>query len=300
MPRYMLQALLFILARLPLFLRRMIANSLGYALGLLPLRDRNIAVLQLRRFLPEVPAIRTTRKVYQSLLQTLLEGINLTPLLKNIDHHVSCPSSNLIDNLLSQERPVVALTAHTGNWELMAAYMVHRGVPLATVGRPARKHTLQTILAGIRSKYGVRTLWRTKHSGSKELIAELQSGNTVAALIDQDTRVSSVFSPFFGVPARSPSGLIALGKRYNARLVTAFNVRTGPSQYTIFVEELDSTLSIEQTVDEFNQRLEHIIRSYPEQWVWFHKRWRSSPDRGTLSTSDYIDHLEQDLQKHAS
>ncbi|MCB0332910.1 MAG: lysophospholipid acyltransferase family protein, partial [Bdellovibrionales bacterium] len=292
MTHSLLKVLFSLLGLLPLFLRRWIALFVGYLIGSLPLRDRNVAVLQIKRFLPDVPAEKTARRVFQSISQTLLESINLTPLLNNVESCIECPNSKFIDELLSRERPIVALTAHTGNWELMAAYMVKRGVPLATVGRPAHNDSLQKLLADIRAQYGVKTLWRNKQNSLKDLLVELREGKTVAALIDQDTRVSSVFSPFFGVPARSPSGLVALGKRFQASLVTAFNVRTGPSRYTIFVEELDSSLTIEQMVDEFNLRLEHIVRSYPEQWVWFHKRWRSSPEHGTLSTSQYIEHLE--------
>ncbi len=114
----------------------------------------------------------------------------------------------------------------------------------------------------------------------------------MAALIDQDTRVDSVFVPFLGTPAKTPSALVDLGKRYNARFVSAFIIRTKGTHFEIHTEELDSSKSTEEILAEYHRNLERLIRERPDQWVWIHKRWRSDPSGTTLGTRDYLKKLE--------
>ena len=77
--------------------------------------------------------------------------------------------------------------------------------------------------------------------------------------------------------------------------VSAFLFRTGWFRYTMFVEEIPSSSSEYEILHSYNQRLEALIRRYPDQWVWFHKRWRSLPDGTTLSSREYEDTLRERL-----
>jgi Kdo2-lipid IVA lauroyltransferase/acyltransferase len=289
-----LEMIIRILGILPLSLRSSLGRSLGYILSFIPTKDRLVASLQQQIFLPKGSSSSPAR-VYMSLGQTLLECINLQPMLKNIDYYAACPNMDLISLSATGNRPVVALAAHTGNWDLMAAFMIQKGVPLSTIGREAREQSFQQILHKIRESYGIKTIWRTKSNGTAAVIKELKENCVVAALIDQDTRVTSVPVPFFDHPASSPSGLVALGKRYNALFLTAFNFRTSRNQYTIFVEELDSSGSVEDILTQYNSRLEHFIKQFPDQWVWIHKRWRTDQNGKRMSSSEYISYLTKKL-----
>jgi KDO2-lipid IV(A) lauroyltransferase len=117
----------------------------------------------------------------------------------------------------------------------------------------------------------------------------------MAALIDQDTRVDSVFVPFLGAPAKTPSALVDLGKRFNARFVSAFIVRTRGTHFEIHANELDGSKSTEEILEEYHRNLERRIRERPDQWVWIHKRWRSDPSGTTLGTKEYLKRLERTI-----
>ncbi|MDC0358396.1 lysophospholipid acyltransferase family protein [Oligoflexia bacterium] len=280
-----------LLGALPVGLRSLLGKCLGFLFSFIPTRDRAVAKLQLRAFLGKERSFFTLPRAYASVVQTLMEALNLAPMIKHAERYISSPDQEFIESLVSRKKCVVTLSAHTGNWELMAAYMIKLGAPLSTVARVAKNAAFHNLLADLRSAYGIRTLWRSDTEGSKVIVKEMQAQRVVAALIDQDTHVSSVFSPFFGHPAKSPSGLVALAQRYEAIIVTAFVFRTGFNRYEFHVEEIDNTLSIQEIIDEYNRRLEHYIRRYPDQWVWFHRRWRSTEDGQRMSGAAYLEYL---------
>jgi KDO2-lipid IV(A) lauroyltransferase len=289
-----------VIARLPFSIRSVVGWMVGYIIGLLPLRERRFTLLQLKVFMPEVAASRIAPRVFANAGRTLLESLSLKPVITRHSRHIQCEAWPTVDQWIASERPIIALTAHTGNWDLLAAYVIARGVPLTTIGREARSPSAQLVLRSIREGYGIETIWRSDRSGLKRLIQCLKERRVVAALIDQDTRVDSISVPFFGTPAKTPVSLISLGMKANARFVTAFLFRTGWLRYTIFVEEIPALHTEQEILAEYNLRLERLIRQYPEQWVWFHKRWRSRPDGVTLSSREYQTLLTQRLQQQTT
>lgn len=285
------------LAALPFSVRSALGWGLGYLVGLLPLRERRFTLLQLQVFLPSLRAGRVTPRVFANAGRTLLESLNLKPILTPSSRKLfACPAWDSIERWTKEERPIIALTGHTGNWDLFAAYIISRGIPLTTVGREARNPAAQAILRAMREGYGIETIWRSDRTGLKRLMNCLKERRVVAALIDQDTRVESLMIPFFGTPAKTPSSLVALGKKYNARFVSAFMFRVGRRSFEAYVEEFPENLSEEELLTEYNRRLENLVRRYPDQWVWFHKRWRTIAVGETLSSRQYEQELKARLR----
>ena len=290
-----LLALLKVIGALPISLRSAVGGSLGSIVGRLPLREVTIASLQMQAFLPEVSASATVPRVCAHVGRSMLESLNLKPLLHAPFHNISCPDWDTIIGWTKEDRPIIALTAHTGNWDLLAAYAIARGVPISTVGKEARNPNVHVVLRSMREAYGIDTVWRSDRSGVKRIVSCFKERRVMAALIDQDTRVDSVFVPFFGTPAKTPSALIELGKRFNARFVTAFIVRTKGTKFEIQTRELDDSQSVEGILTQYHHHLEQVIRANPDQWVWFHKRWRSTPSGTTLSTKEYLTMLREKI-----
>lgn len=290
-----LLAFVRIVGALPFSVRSAIGGALGYVVGLLPFREKKIAALQLQAFLPDENSSSLVPKIFAHVGRSILESFNLTPLTKDPEKHISCENWRDVERWTKEDRPIVALTAHTGNWDLLAAYVIARGLKVSTIGREARNPDLQVALRAMRDAYGIETIWRSDKSGVKRIVGCFKERRVMAALIDQDTRVDSCFVPFFGTPAKTPSALIELGKRYNARFVTAFIVRTKGTNFQIEVRELDSALTTEALLTEYNRRLEEVLRRHPDQWVWFHKRWRSHPSKGTLSSKEYMAWLSEKI-----
>ncbi len=294
-----IKALLALVGRLPIGIRSRLGSTLGALFSLIPTRDRAFALLQLRATSSAIAATsgkvmdpnRVLRGVYSNLGRNLLESLNLKPFLARSDQLFIERQSELITRLHDSKRPIVALTAHFGNWDLFAALMVKRGFSLMVIGREARNPILQDVLASLRDAYGVETLWRSEGPKAlKEILGALKAGRTVGALIDQDTRVAGSFIPFFGIPAHTPATLIELAKRCNAHIVGSVLRRNGLGGEVI-VQQFDPELSTEEILNQFHRFLESQIADAPEQWAWVHKRWRTLPSGERQSSGDYRNRL---------
>jgi len=290
--RFLARAILA-LGVVPLRLRLALGALGGYLFALMPTRDRRIAELQLKRFL-NVPGspLPIVRQVYAEAGRNALGALNLSPLIESID----CADTAALERLKSGQRPVLALTGHLGPWDLLGAWIIAQGVPVATIGRMARNPSLQDVLVTLRARYGITTMWRDEERGLRRIIKHLRGGGLVAALIDQDTVVSSTPVPFFGHPAQTPSGLVELARRCGALIVLTFIYRTSNGRHTVELKPVADDANVEEVLRAYSGRLEELIRTYPTQWVWFHKRWRTRPDGTRLSGEQYATWLRNGLQ----
>lgn len=291
-----LEKLLKLFGLLHLSLRATIGRLCGYIFFIVPTPDRRIAILQLKWLLPEMNAALTVARMYANLGQTALETLNLIPFRSRLnDSFTFSGSPDLPEVAAADPAPRLFLSAHTGNWELLAASAHWLGIELRTLGATAKVAVLQHLLNALRLSYGVPTIWRG--DSTRDIIRSFREKRSIAALLDQDLRIDGVFSSFFGIQAKTPSRLIDLARRYDAEIYTTFIFRTGLFSYTIYTEKIDTTLSTQEILDLFNQRLEKYVRLYPDQWVWLHKRWRSLPAGKRLSTTEYIKYLSE-LSQH--
>jgi KDO2-lipid IV(A) lauroyltransferase len=285
--------ILNLIGSLPLSLRRSIGWTLGRLFALIPSREREVATLQLQAFLPGARPEQIVPKVFASLGQTVMEGLNLSPILERHQSLIRCAQPELFDWAITQGRPILGLTAHTGNWEVFAAYLNARGAKSVAIGRPARNHHVQQTLATIRSRAGIKILWRSGRAGMKDILQAFQDGYIVGALIDQDTRVRSLPVSFFGTPAQTPVTILEIAKRFEALFFSAFIIREQDGSYTLHIRKLDETANPAAILSEYHLALEEVIRAHPEQWVWFHKRWRTLPSGEGRSSKEYLKYLKE-------
>ena len=269
-------------------LRTFVGFVAGFLFSLVPTKERKIADLQLKKFLASKNPSPIIRKMYTSLGQSFMESLNFSPLLAESEKFIHCSDIDKVERWLSQKRGIVCLTAHTGNWDLLAAYMIKKGAQLTVIGKQAKNNFVQKFIENLRSKYGAKIIWRADKKAAAEIIKELTGNRVVAGLIDQDTRVTSVMSLFLGAPAKTPSTLISLAQKTNALIVYAFIVRTGFITFEIIVNEIDATLKVEEILANYHKALGDVIINHPSQWVWFHKRWRTMENGKTLSSKEYI------------
>lgn len=253
---------------------------LGLVFGLLPTKPRMICSLQLKKFLgkPEL-----TPFVFAHIGRVLIEALLNSPKKNSFD----APDFDKTLALLERDKGLLVLTAHFGAWDLLGSYAVSRGVPLYAIGRPARR--FQSFLEKVRARHGIRTIWRTGSGGAKEIEELLLNGNVIAALVDQDTKVKSIPVDFFGKKANTPVTVVNLALSKNIPIATAF-IRREKNRFVVTTEEIKGN-SAEEILKQFNIKLEEQIRLAPEQWVWFHQRWRTQSDGTRLSFNDYINFL---------
>jgi KDO2-lipid IV(A) lauroyltransferase len=280
-------------------MRRWLGNTLGRIVPFFVPKDRLIASLQLQRFLQlsEREASMVIKKIFQHVATNLFISINTKELINSVEVVWESESGVTKEEILSITTPILALTGHVGNWDLLGAYCASLGLPVSTIGRKARSPILQPILSTLRSRNGITTIWREDPKSPKQIIQALKNRIVLAALIDQDTTVRSDFIPFFSLPVKTPSGLFELSKKCGAFIVSAFLIELSDRRYLLSIERIPKTLTEVEALTLYHQHLEKVIRKSPHQWAWFHKRWRSSPDGITLGTKAYIKKLTVELEK---
>lgn len=180
---------------------------------------------------------------------------------------------------------VIFLTCHLGAFDLQVSNMAMRGLNPNIIGTPLKDKRLNDLLWEYRNAHGAIAIERGKETF--RMIKVLKSGGSVALLIDQDTKVKTVFVDFFGIPAATPVGATVLAMKTGAAVVPTY-IYLGEDnlQHMHILPEMPMRISGNEEEDiVFNTQLltnfiEEQIRNHPEQWVWMHERWKTQPEAG--------------------
>jgi KDO2-lipid IV(A) lauroyltransferase len=190
-----------------------------------------------------------------------------------------------LQSAFRDNRGAMLATAHCGNWELLAARLPIAGVPLMSAVRELDDPRLDRLVTAIRTRFGIQIVPRGPAAG-RQLARALGRNGVGGLLIDQDIRdVPGVFVPFFGRPAWTPSGAALLSIRMRCPMVPGFIHRRANGTHLAEIhpplpEPTAGTLEdrVEELTATATAAIERQIRTYPEQWVWMHRRWRTQPE----------------------
>ena len=180
-------------------------------------------------------------------------------------------------NLVKQSsKPVIFISGHFNNFELMAMYIEKSGVNIAAIYRPLNNKFLNPIMEYIRKKYICRMQIKKGMSGMKELLKSYKNGSSIALMIDQ--RVSEgIPSKFFNQNAFTTTIPAQFVKKFGSKIVPVYIERIGENKFKIkFYEsiEFSKNESLENITLNLNNLLEEMIKKNPEQWIWSHNRWK--------------------------
>jgi KDO2-lipid IV(A) lauroyltransferase len=177
-----------------------------------------------------------------------------------------------------QARPMIVLTGHYGNWELLSSTINGRGVGVFGFARKMQDPWIEQLMLDMRRRFGSRTIMRGTPGAARLLVETLRQNGAIGVLHDQDTRGEGTWVPFFGRPAFTPIGPARLALRYDAIVVPAFIERRADGRHLArFHEALKLPDEPIAATALMTRAIEEQIRRCPEQWVWFHRRWRRQP-----------------------
>ena len=227
------------------------------------------------------------RRVFENLGKNAYELVCLPRINKdNIDRYVEIKNPEILDEAFKAGNGIIIITAHFGNWELMAAALRLKGYPGVTVGRRIYFDKYDNYLNSLRRIHDVQVIYRDE--SPRKILKELRANRIVGIVADQDVdSVEGVFVDFFGQEAYTPAGPAALAKASSAALVPVFMIRKN-GRHSLVVEkavELADTGDREKDLIENTGRwsavVESYVRRYPDQWVWMHRRWKTKDDGAT-------------------
>ena len=252
-------------------------------------RHRRLVQEQLQMAFPQWPAPtirRVARECYANLGKSAAEFAQLGHAgRQTILDWVTVEGFEHVDRVRQQGRGVLFLTAHLGNWEMMAIVYTLLGYPLLPVARPLDNPWLNRLVDRIRSRHGGTVVSKKAGSAPREIIQALRRGDCVGILLDQNMApYDGVFVNFFGRPACTAKGLALVARRTGAPVVPAFIIRRDDDRHRIVFEppvELVRTRDLEEDVLVNTARctavIERMVRAHPEQWLWMHRRWKTQP-----------------------
>ena len=273
---------------LPRRAARAVGSGIGTVAFLGLVRLRRVGVLNLQLAFPEMPEVereKLLRSVYGNLGALLAEFCLMPRYTPEVASRF-IRYEGLDNYLAARERGkgVLVLTGHLGAWELSSFYHSLMGMPMGMVIRRLDNPLVDAFVNRIRCQHGNRVIH--KDDFARGLIASMRAGETVGILMDTNmTPPQGVFVPFFGVQACTASGMARIALKTDAAVVPGFLLwEESERQYVLrFGKELEVVHSGDAERDAvtntaaFTAAIEGMIRQYPEQWLWMHRRWKTRP-----------------------
>jgi KDO2-lipid IV(A) lauroyltransferase len=229
-----------------------------------------------------------TRQVFQHFCRGGLEFFYFAVAdRKDIENMIDIHGKEHLDRALGKGKGVVLITAHFGNWEILARKLCIMGYPVTVIARDSDDPSMTGIANKIREGAGYKVLGRDKSvRGALEC---LKRNEVLGILPDQNTSAGGVFVDFFGYPAATAVGPAVFALRAGAVLVPVFAYRGSDGRYHgEFQPEIEYQQTGNRDEDELaltgaiTKVIENIIRRYPTQWLWLHDRWKKARLVGKL------------------
>lgn len=229
---------------------------------------------------PEVRRIGAS--MARNMGQNAVEFLRLPSLTKdNMDKHIQWSGLEHLDNALKLNKGVFILTAHLGNWDLVASAYSLKGYQVNLITKHLKIEFLNRFWMAARDQKNITQIYR--EGAVKEIITALKRNELMGFILDQHTHKSDgVLVDFFGRPAWTTPGLAVLAQRLGAPVVPSFIIRQTDGTHRVFiepaipfVEKESQSETIRYNTQVYTNCLERYIRQYPNQWIWMHRRWKT-------------------------
>ena len=285
----MLNGLVNLLGLIPIRLGQFLGRMLGRFLGIAAVGPMKTSLNGLRMVFGDRMSEEQLRKLNRGVMihfaQMIFEVPHVFKLnLENLHRYVYFENEAVFAEALARGKGCFILTGHFGNWELMSAAMsLHFKTDGIAVARPVDFAPAEELLLRLRTRFGTEIV--PKKKAMKKLLMGARENKTMGILLDQNVDwYEGVFVPFMGKPACTNKGLALIAMKTGAPVLPVFSARQPDGRYrVVFEKEVDlvrtgSKISdTEENTACFNRIINKYIYWYPEQWFWFHKRWKTRP-----------------------
>ena len=225
--------------------------------------------------LPKSKQKRLMRKSYHHFGRAGFEFFMLCPEnWRKISKRIVIRGENILQDAFNEKKGVILATGHFGCWEILGYYLGMKNYPFSAIGRRQKNVFWDQFFKNIRAAYRLNQI---DHDAShKQFTNVLEAGHILGLVSDQDAGEKGFFVPFFGEKASTPKGTAVYHKRYGSRIVLGFCIRKG-TKFELLFERLETqqTDSHEDITAKFTKRIETVVQQYPEQYFWFHRRWKT-------------------------
>lgn len=266
----------------PLSVAHRLARAYARLLDIAIPRLRKVARRNLSLALPKIGEARhheIVTGVFHSIARLLVVFAKFPSIRReNLDRWIRMEGYEHVTTALAAGRGVLFATAHLGNWELSAyAYALFAG-PMDVVARPLDNPWIDRLVERRRALSGNHIV--LKRDFARAILKALAANRPVGILIDQNASLDSgAFVDFFGIPASAGTGFAKLAARSGAAAIPGFALWSPAEQKYVLRFYPSVPMSGDPAVDtaRLQAQLEAVIREYPDQWLWIHRRWKTRP-----------------------
>ncbi|MCM8775382.1 MAG: lysophospholipid acyltransferase family protein [Candidatus Omnitrophica bacterium] len=254
-------------------------------------RHREKALLHLRMAFghekSEEEIRELAQKVFEHMVQTAVDILQFPKLNQKKVARMVDPGNafKMYDEILGEGKGLISLTAHLGNWELLAGIFALKGYKGAVLARRIYYDRYDRWILSLRKSIGIPlTIYRDE--SAKKILTLLRHNQIIGMLPDQDTdSLKGIFVPFFGRPAYTTEAPVRIALATGAPIVTNFLIREKGDRYRVVVRDVIRPVvettrqeAIQKYTEQWMYSFESMIRQYPEQWAWMHPRWKTQPE----------------------
>ncbi len=206
---------------------------------------------------------------------TFIEYIFLKS-FKNNNSHISFKGEEILENICQNNKPVIFVSGHFANFELMSMEITKKNVNLATIYRPLNNFFLNPVMEFLRKKYVCKNQIKKGINGLREAIEYIKKNYSIALMIDQRLSEGDKIN-FFGKPASTTTLPAQLAFKYNLPIIPVFIQRMNNEDFQIeffekiFPKNFKDKIELSQKL---NYVLEDMIKKNPNEWIWTHNRWK--------------------------
>lgn len=289
-PKYLieyalLRAIAFVLRLFPWSAAIRLGEYLGVLLSVLLSKRKKLILENLAKAFPE-NSIRENKRIAASVWKNLgrnaAEFVCLPRLaVDNIDRLITWKGVEHMENALKQDKGVVLVASHFGNWEIGGWATQYRFGGLLAIARPMKNPLVERWVQARRTEGGNRIALH--RDAVRATLKWLKTKGIAGILADQNLYTGGVFVDFFGRPAATTTLPTLLHERTDCPVLFTYTLRD-KNKFIVcydeafhFPEDSDKNQKLLKGTQLISDHLENLVKKYPENWFWIHNRWKRQP-----------------------
>ena len=206
---------------------------------------------------------------------TFVEYVFLNHFRKQ-DSHLKIKNRQILLNIPQEKKPVIFISGHFANFELMSMEITKNKVPLATIYRPLNNIFLNPLMEFLRKKYVCQNQIKKGINGVRDCIKYIKNNYSIALMIDQRVSEGEKIN-LFGKPALTTTLPAQLSLKFALDIIPVYIERDQDNNFEIEFQNRIDPKNFKSKIDltkELNKVLEKMIVRNPNQWIWTHNRWK--------------------------
>jgi KDO2-lipid IV(A) lauroyltransferase len=256
-----------------------IGGLLGNIFGPL-IRKKKLIKNNILKALPNIDEKKINliqKNMWNSYGRILSEYVFLKELKSdNFKKNIIVEGQEVLDKIRDSKKPVIFVSGHFSNYELMTLQIVKTNIPLSAVYRPLNNFFMRMVQDKIRNKYISENYIPKGVAGTRKLLKYFRKGSSIAIMIDQRVSQGEKIK-FFNHDAYTTTIPAQFSKKYKCEIVPIYIERLNGTKFKIIINKpmkFKNEDSIKKITTDLNLWLESMILKNPSQWIWTHNRWK--------------------------